>query len=104
MVCALVTGSNSVPSSHLAPYVNDIVIHTLSGHFSFYAISGGFGAYSKNPGEIGETIAGWLKNPDLLEKIKAAALKAARPRASYDIAREIAIMIFVKEENGIVKG
>ena len=104
MVCALVTASSSAPSTHHAPYVDAIVIYTLSGRFSFYAVSGGYGAYSKNPVEIGETVACWLKNPDLLQKMKAAALKAARPRATYDIAREIADMIFVEEENGTVKG
>ncbi|CAM9769997.1 unnamed protein product, partial [Ascophyllum nodosum] len=83
----------------------------LSGHLPGqeegnvpYVVNGGYGAYSKNPVEIGETVACWLKNPDLLQKMKAAALKAARPRATYDIAREIADMIFVEEENGTVKG
>ncbi|CAN0491051.1 unnamed protein product, partial [Hapterophycus canaliculatus] len=59
--------------------------------------SGGFGAYSKNPAEIGATVARWLKDPELLKRMKASALQAARPRASYDIAREIADMLFLDE-------
>lgn len=61
---------------------------------------GGFGAYSKNPAEIGATVARWLKNPELLQKMKDCALQAARPRASYDIAREIADMLFLDEDSG----
>ena len=104
MMCALVIASNSTSSTHHAPCVNDIVIQTLSGRFSFYTVSGGYGTYSKSPEEIGETVACWLKPPDLLQKMKAVPLKAARPRATYNIAREIAGMIFVEEENGPVKG
>lgn len=48
--------------------------------------------------EIGATVARWLKNPDLLQKMKDNALRAARPRASYDIAREIADMLFLEDE------
>ncbi|CAM9342639.1 unnamed protein product [Pylaiella littoralis] len=62
-----------------------------------YVVNGGFGAYSKNPVEIGATVARWLKNPELLQKMKGSALQAARPRASYDIAREIADMLFLDE-------
>ncbi|CAB1111959.1 GT28 [Ectocarpus sp. CCAP 1310/34] len=60
----------------------------------------GFGAYSKNPTEIGATVARWLKNPELLQKMKDCALQAARPRASYDIAREIADMLFLDADGG----
>lgn len=57
-------------------------------------MAGGFGAYSKKPEDIGRTVAEWLKDPEILLNMKHAALKAARPRASYDIAREIADMVF----------
>lgn len=60
--------------------------------------TGGFGAYSKNPAEIGATVARWLKNPELLKKMKDSALHAARPSASYDIAREIADMLFLDDD------
>lgn len=54
--------------------------------------------------EIGTTVARWLKNPDLLQKMKDNALRAARPRASYDIAREIADMLFLEEGEGEGEG
>ncbi|CAN0220351.1 unnamed protein product, partial [Laminaria digitata] len=69
-----------------------------------YVVNGGFGAYSKKPAEIGATVARWLKNPELLEKMKGNALRAARPRASYDIAREIADMLFLEDEESIGAG
>lgn len=62
---------------------------------------GGFGAYSKNPKEIGATVARWLKKPELLLKMKASALQAARPKASYQIAREIADMLFPENGEGV---
>lgn len=62
-------------------------------------LAGGFGAYSKKPKEIGRTVARWLKDPELLEKMKLAALRVARPKASYDIAREIARMLFYEHEH-----
>lgn len=60
--------------------------------------TGGFGAFSKEPREIGTVVARWLQDPELLGEMRANALRAARPRASYDIAREIADMIFLENQ------
>lgn len=46
-------------------------------------------------------MARWLKDPELLEKMKVAALRVARPKASYDIAREISGMLFLDEEDAL---
>jgi UDP-N-acetylglucosamine:LPS N-acetylglucosamine transferase len=49
----------------------------------------GFGTYSSNPAEIAATVSAWLASPDELQQMKKAALAAARPQATMDIARDI---------------
>jgi 1,2-diacylglycerol 3-beta-galactosyltransferase len=49
----------------------------------------GFGTYSSKPAEIAATVSSWLASPDVLQQMKNAALAAARPQATMDIARDI---------------
>ena len=54
----------------------------------------GFGSYSGNPEEIADTVSNWLMSPALLAQMKENALKAARPNATLDIARDVAALLF----------
>lgn len=54
----------------------------------------GFGTYSGNPVTIADTVSTWLSSPEMLSKMKEAALAAARPSATLDIARDLAAMLF----------
>ena len=54
----------------------------------------GFGKYSGNPVDIAHTVSSWLSDPEKLEAMQKAALKASRPHATLDIARDIADMLF----------
>jgi hypothetical protein len=49
----------------------------------------GFGTYSSNPAEIAATVSSWLSSPEKLDTMQKAALAAARPQATMDIARDI---------------
>jgi hypothetical protein len=63
------------------------------GNLDFVKDSG-FGTYSGNPKVIAETISSWLASPDMLENMRNNALKAARPSATLDIAKDLADMLF----------
>eukprot|EP00594_Rhizosolenia_setigera_P015422 CAMPEP_0178955668 /NCGR_PEP_ID=MMETSP0789-20121207/9748_1 /TAXON_ID=3005 /ORGANISM="Rhizosolenia setigera, Strain CCMP 1694" /LENGTH=446 /DNA_ID=CAMNT_0020637355 /DNA_START=289 /DNA_END=1629 /DNA_ORIENTATION=+ len=54
----------------------------------------GFGKYSDNPSIIADTVNEWLKSPEMLQEMQSNALKAARPQATLDIARELGNMVF----------
>jgi len=54
----------------------------------------GFGAYSGNPTKIADTVSTWLSSPEMLSSMKEAALEAARPSATVDIAKDLAAMLF----------
>ena len=54
----------------------------------------GFGAYSGDPSTIANTVSSWLASPEMLDDMKAAALSAARPQATLDIAKDLAEMVF----------
>lgn len=54
----------------------------------------GFGSYSETPDEIANTVSTWLASPTLLAEMKENALKAARPTATLDIARDVASILF----------
>jgi hypothetical protein len=58
----------------------------------------GFGAYSSDPAVIASTVQSWLQDPEKLASMKRAALKAARPTATLDIARDIGSHFFVHQE------
>ena len=54
----------------------------------------GFGKYSGDPQVIAETVGSWLENPEKLASMQSAALTAARPSATLDIAKDLAEMVF----------
>jgi len=54
----------------------------------------GFGTYCGNPEDIAETVSTWLSSPERLQSMKDAALEAARPTATIDIAKDLAAMLF----------
>jgi 1,2-diacylglycerol 3-beta-galactosyltransferase len=58
----------------------------------------GFGKYSPNPKVIADTISKWLANPEMMASMKSAALAAARPSATLDIAKDLAQIIFASKE------
>lgn len=70
-----------------------------------YVQNAGFGSYSGNPSTIAETVSTWLSSPEMLETMQAAALAAARPTATIDIARDLAEMLFEskKKQDAIAK-
>lgn len=59
-----------------------------------YVVDGGFGSFSRVPDVIGDTVAAWLGNEPLLHKMSEAAKRAAKPSATFDIAKEIGGMMF----------
>eukprot|EP00565_Helicotheca_tamesis_P001192 CAMPEP_0185725936 /NCGR_PEP_ID=MMETSP1171-20130828/2059_1 /TAXON_ID=374046 /ORGANISM="Helicotheca tamensis, Strain CCMP826" /LENGTH=500 /DNA_ID=CAMNT_0028394181 /DNA_START=94 /DNA_END=1596 /DNA_ORIENTATION=- len=59
-----------------------------------YVENSGFGSYSGNPTVIAEKVSSWLASPELMSEMKANALKAARPSATLDIAKDLAQMVF----------
>lgn len=59
-----------------------------------YVQNAGFGSYSGNPTTIAETVSSWLSSPEMLQTMQAAALAAARPTATIDIAKDLATMLF----------
>lgn len=59
-----------------------------------YVENAGFGKYSGDPKVIADTVSAWLASPDKLSEMRKAALKAARPSATLDIAHDLAEMAF----------
>ena len=59
----------------------------------------GFGTYSGDPKKIAETVSMWLSSPEMLREMKEAALVAARPTATVDIAKDLAKMLFDYKKN-----
>jgi 1,2-diacylglycerol 3-beta-galactosyltransferase len=57
----------------------------------------GFGTYSGEASEIADTVSSWLENPERLGSMRQAALAAARPRATLDIAKDIAELVFAQK-------
>jgi 1,2-diacylglycerol 3-beta-galactosyltransferase len=58
----------------------------------------GFGKYSSDPDVIADTVSSWLASPETLKAMREAALKAARPQSTLDIARELADILFKSRE------
>lgn len=58
----------------------------------------GFGKYSGDSAVIASTVSSWLGSPETLQSMKKAALAAARPQATLDIARDIASIVFAHKE------
>lgn len=59
-----------------------------------YVTEGGFGAYSKDPKVIGETVTSWLLDDKKLKEMGEKARLAARPQATTAIARDIGRMLW----------
>jgi 1,2-diacylglycerol 3-beta-galactosyltransferase len=58
----------------------------------------GFGTYSGDPQVIAETVSSWLASPEKMEELKNAALDAARPAATLDIAKDLAELVFAAKQ------
>lgn len=58
----------------------------------------GFGKYSGEPSVIADTVSSWLASPEKLQSMQKAALNAARPEATLDIARDLAAMAFAAKK------
>lgn len=59
-----------------------------------YVENSGFGKFSGDPSIIAETVSSWLASPETMAEMKQAALAAARPTATLDIAKDLAEMVF----------
>lgn len=57
----------------------------------------GFGKYSGDASVIANTVSSWLLSPDKLEAMRNAALAAARPQATLDIAKDLADAVFAEK-------
>ena len=68
-----------------------------AGNIPFVEDSG-FGKYSGDAAVIADTVSSWLASPERLESMRQAALKAARPQATLDIAKDLAEMVFAEKE------
>ena len=64
-----------------------------------YVEDSGFGKYSDSPAVIAETVSSWLASPEKMESMKDAALKASRPSATLDIAKDLADIAFAKKNS-----
>lgn len=59
----------------------------------------GFGKYSSDPKVIADTVSSWLSSPETMESMKEAALAAARPSATLDIAKDLAEIAFASKKS-----
>jgi 1,2-diacylglycerol 3-beta-galactosyltransferase len=57
----------------------------------------GFGKYSGDSDVIAATVSSWLGSPDKLQQMQEAALQAARPHSTLDIAEDLARMAFAQK-------
>jgi hypothetical protein len=85
--------------SNLASYILFHATNVLSvpgqeeGNVPFVE-NAGFGKYSSDPQVIAETVSSWLASSDTMARLQNAALNAARPSATLDIAKDLAKMVF----------
>ena len=68
-----------------------------AGNIPFVEESG-FGKYSGNPSEIATTVKSWLADPFMLKAMQVAALKASRPHATLDIAKDLSDMVLSEKQ------
>lgn len=66
-----------------------------------YVEESGFGKYSGDPSVIADTVSSWLASPEKMESMRSAALAAARPQATLDIAKDLAEIVFATKEESI---
>jgi 1,2-diacylglycerol 3-beta-galactosyltransferase len=57
----------------------------------------GFGKYSGDSAVIAATVSSWLASPENLQQMQEAALQAARPHSTLDIAEDLATMAFAQK-------
>jgi 1,2-diacylglycerol 3-beta-galactosyltransferase len=67
-----------------------------------YVEESGFGKYSGDPTVIADTVSSWLASPEKMESMKNAALAAARPQATLDIAKDLAEIAFATKKGSKV--
>jgi hypothetical protein len=58
----------------------------------------GFGKYSADADVIAKTVNIWLQSPEMLVSMQQAAFEASRPKATIDIARDLADLVFKAKE------
>jgi 1,2-diacylglycerol 3-beta-galactosyltransferase len=58
----------------------------------------GFGKYSGDASVIANTVSSWLLSPEKLEAMRNAALAAARPQATLNIAKDLADAVFAEKK------
>ena len=63
-----------------------------------YVENSGFGKFSGDPTVIAETVSSWLASSEKMAEMKQAALMAARPTATLDIAKDLAEMVFATKK------
>lgn len=63
----------------------------------------GFGKYSGDSDVIATTVNSWLASPETLQQMQEAALQAARPHSTLDIAKDLATMAFAQKAKQSVK-
>ncbi len=59
-----------------------------------FVVNTGFGKYSGDPEVSEDTVSSWMASPEKMQSMKDAALAAARPSATLDIARDLADIAF----------
>lgn len=59
-----------------------------------FVVKGGFGAFSRNPKTIAETVSKWLTDPGLLASMSRKSREAGNPEASKMIAKDIGKKLF----------
>ena len=59
-----------------------------------YVEENGFGTYNSDPVVIADTVVSWLESPEMLRTMQDNALKASRPNATIDIAKDLADILF----------
>jgi 1,2-diacylglycerol 3-beta-galactosyltransferase len=57
----------------------------------------GFGKYSGDADVIAATVSSWLASPEKLQQMQEAALQAARPHSTLDIAEDLATRAFAQK-------
>eukprot|EP00903_Cladosiphon_okamuranus_P013632 g12696.t1 len=65
-----------------------------------FVTEGGFGAFSKDPTKIADTVSRWLRDDNLLAEMSSKAKEASRPQATYMICSDIGEMLFGADKAG----
>ena len=60
-----------------------------------FVVDGGFGEYSRSPKKLASTVAGWVRDDALRERMRESAQAAAHPDATQRIAEDLLSMLQV---------